>query len=276
MRLVLALDTATAECAVGLGAWPYEGTGEPAVLGETNIATPRAALSHLVPVIERLLQDCGRQIGDVGAIVAGRGPGSFTGVRIGMATAKGLAQGLGVPLYGVGTLDAIAERFAGREGLVAVIGDAMRHEVYPALFSSRGAVVERLTLDRVTSPAAAAEELAYVEGRFLLAGDGLAKHRDVFATTLADRCEFAPAATWAPTGASLLQAAWRARVWEQGGSAATVLPVYTRLSDAEEAEAAREGRVTTVNAAGVAGPDRASCAGGPDAPQAGAGDGGAS
>lgn len=256
MRLVLALDTATAECAIGLGLWPCDGDGEPRLLGETNVATPRAALTHAAPAITRLLEECGRQIGDVDAIVVGRGPGSFTGVRIGIATAKGLAHGLAVPLYGVGTLDAVAERFAGRDGLVAVVGDAMRKEVYPALFRGSGGAIERLSADSVAKPAdAAAAWAASLDEPVLLAGDGLAKYVDVFASVLGARAEIAPQAMWSPTGASLLQAAWRDRVTESGGGAAGVLPIYTRLSDAEEGEAVREGRSPELPGSGVAGPE---------------------
>ena len=84
----------------------------------------------------------GPEIAEVTEVVVGRGPGSFTGVRIGVATAKGLAQGLGVPLFGVSTLEAIAWRFAASGTATepaargVVLGDAMRGEVYPALFTS--------------------------------------------------------------------------------------------------------------------------------------------
>jgi N6-L-threonylcarbamoyladenine synthase/protein kinase Bud32 len=258
VRLVLAIDTATAECAIGLGLWPYDQESEPQILGETNIATPRAALTHAIPAIARLLEDCGRQIGEVDAIVVGRGPGSFTGVRIGISTAKGLAQGLGVPLHGVGTLDAIAERFAGRVGLVGVVGDAMRKEVYPVLFRASSGSMERLNADCVAKPAdAAAAWAAALSEPVLLAGDGIAKYADVFIDALGSRAEIAPQAMWSPTGASLLQAAWRDRASETGSCAATVLPIYTRLSDAEEAEAAREGRTASLPGSGVAGPEGA-------------------
>jgi tRNA threonylcarbamoyl adenosine modification protein YeaZ len=256
VRLVLALDTATAECAIGLGLWPYAEEAEARLLGETNVEVPRAALTHAVPVITRLLEDCGHRISEVQAVVAGRGPGSFTGVRIGIATAKGIAQGLGVPLYGVSTLDAVAERFAGRDGLVGIVGDAMRKEVYPALFRGRDGRIERLTPDRVAKPGETAEEWARsLEEPVLLAGDGLAKYEDLFVEALGSRAEVAQRAMWTPTGASLLQAAWRTHSAASGGSAATLLPIYTRLSDAEEAEAARSGLAPTLPESGVAGED---------------------
>lgn len=255
MRLMLALDTAAQECAVGLARWPCTEGSEPELVGESNLATPRAALTHAIPMIERLLEECGHLIREVDAVVVGRGPGSFTGVRIGIATAKGLAQGLGVPLHGVGTLDAVAERFAGRDGLLAVVGDAMRHEVYPALFRCEGGSVARLTADTVERPADVAARWAEgFDEQILLAGDGLAKYADVFSAALGARAEIAPPAMWGPTGGSLLQAAWRTGAASGGGNAATVLPIYTRLSDAEAAE---RGRPTGFRPpdSGVAGPD---------------------
>lgn len=254
MRLLLALDTATEEVAIGLGRMDERGVR---VLGEIDLDVPRASLTHLVPGVARLLESMGRDIREVTAVVVGRGPGSFTGVRIGVATAKGLAHGLGVPLYGVGTLDAVAERFAEHEGVVGVVGDAMRKEVYPALFECRGGIVRRLGADRVARPADAAAEWAELApGPLLLAGNGLRKYADVFTDALGERATIAPEASWTPTGGSLLAAARRAfDAGEAGdGDAATLLPIYTRLSDAEEIERARRGLPRTLDETGVAGP----------------------
>lgn len=257
---VLALDTATEECAVGIGEWPRAGDGEAEVLGELNLDVPRAALTHLMPGVVRLLDACDVRIRDVEAVVVGRGPGSFTGVRIGVAAAKGLAHGLGVPLWGIGTLDAVAERFRGREGLVAVIGDAMRGEVYPALFRCSSGAVERLWADSVAKPELAAGEIASAvgsgsgsrPGQVLLVGNGLRKYRDVFLSVLGDTAEVADGAEWTPTGASLLSAAWHLRAFDEPGAVGEVLPVYTRLSDAEENE--RDRACDAPPSSGVAGP----------------------
>lgn len=254
MTLLLAIDTATEELAVGLGFLRSDGVH---LVGETNLDVPRASLTHLVPSVTRLLDSADLQLRDVDVVVVGRGPGSFTGVRIAVAAAKGIAQGLGVPLYGVGTLDAVAERFAGRDGLLGVVGDAMRREVYPALFRCADGGVRRIGTDEVASPAGVAERWSAMGERILLAGNGLRKYRDVFAEALGPAAEFAPEALWAPSGEALLQAAWRARrdgTWGDG-DAATVLPVYTRLSDAEEAERARCGSASAgTPVSGVAGP----------------------
>jgi N6-L-threonylcarbamoyladenine synthase/protein kinase Bud32 len=88
VRLVLAIDTSTSETAVGLGLFPYERGDGAEVVGEANVATPRAALTHVFPIVAHLLEECGHAVRDVHAVVVGRGPGSFTGVRIGVATAS--------------------------------------------------------------------------------------------------------------------------------------------------------------------------------------------
>jgi N6-L-threonylcarbamoyladenine synthase len=256
VKLTLAFDTSTEEVATGLGEVGVRGVH---LLGETNLDVPRASLTHLFPVITRLLQSADRSIADVDTIVVGRGPGSFTGVRIGVSAAKGIAQGRAVPLYGVNTLDVIAERFSGRQGLVGVVGDAMRREVYPALYRLSGRNVERLTGDAVASPVEVAAEWAALGEPVLLSGNALRKYADVFTSAMGDAAMLAPDALWSPTGESLLMAAWRAQANGTLGDGApgTLLPVYTRLSDAEEAERSHAGVHGPSPANGVAGPGAA-------------------
>ena len=253
MTLYLALDTSTEELAVGLGSFTPE---EVHLVGEVNLDVPRASLTHLVPSIQTLVASAGLAVREIGAVIVGRGPGSFTGVRIGVATAKGIAQGLGVPLFGVGTLDAIAERFAGRDGLLGVVSDAMRREVYPALFWCSNGEVRRLTPHRVAPPEEVAQEWRALDEPIVITGNGLIKYGDLFASVLGDAVSLAHEAMWAPTGQALLAAAWRARAaGEEGdGDVASVLPVYTRLSDAEVNERLRNGSTEINPASGVAGP----------------------
>jgi N6-L-threonylcarbamoyladenine synthase len=113
-----------------------------------------------------------------------------------------------------------------------------------------------LTPDTVTAPAAAAAGWRELDAPRLRAGNGLRKYRDVFSEVLGAAAEFAPEPAWAPSGESLLAAAWRARSARTlgDGDVATVLPVYTRLSDAEEAERAGCDRGTPAPSSGVAGP----------------------
>ena len=109
------------------------------VLASTDHLCRRQANVELVGSVQESLDAAGLTMADVDAVIAGRGPGSFTGVRIGVATAKGIACGSGLPLYGASALDAMAFSAwkAGVRGTVGVVADAMRGEVYPGIYLER-------------------------------------------------------------------------------------------------------------------------------------------
>lgn len=264
MRPFVAIDTATEQVAIGIGDLDEPGV----VLAQRSFEAPRAANEVLVRTVEDLLSEIGVRTTDIAAVACGRGPGSFTGVRIAVATAKGLAHGLHAPLVGFGTSDAIAHKVP-LQGLVGVATDAMRGEVYPALFTVSGdGCVRRLTPDRVTTPEAAASEWAALGEQMLVTGTALRKHRAVFERALGADATFAEERLWVPDGAALVRAAWAsegeamlariARVAKEEAYAvahpAALLPVYTRLSDAEETERKRAALSSEPGATGVAGP----------------------
>jgi tRNA threonylcarbamoyl adenosine modification protein YeaZ len=242
--LLLALDTSTEVTAVGL-AWNRERTAE--CFAQARVDAPRAAMSRVLPTAASLLSDSGLVPGDVEAVIVGVGPGSFTGVRIGVASAKGLAHGLGRPLFGVGTLDAIAWNVARelREPmLLGVVGDAMRGEVYPALFRLEDGRASRLAEDYVSFPADAAHSWSCLGEDIVLTGNGLRKYGDVFSARLGSVASVLPEPLWAPTAEGLFLAYDHARAAGALGSGdpGELLPIYTRLSDAEENENVRLGR----------------------------------
>ncbi|MDP2232257.1 MAG: tRNA (adenosine(37)-N6)-threonylcarbamoyltransferase complex dimerization subunit type 1 TsaB [Actinomycetota bacterium] len=250
---VLAFDTASEQVALALG---RRDGHEVEIIAHGDFEAPRQALSALLPAVERLLKSCGVRPGELDEILVGRGPGSFTGVRIGVATAKGVAHGLGAPLYGVGTLDAVAWRSRTHTGLLGVVGDAMRKEVYPALFRCDAGVVQRLTPDAVAKPVDVAAMWVELEESVLVVGNGLAKYPELFDAEDSG-LSIGPQELWAPSGAGLL-AAYQAAL--QAGTAGDgdpglLLPVYTRLSDAEENESTRVGAVAApLPPSGVDGP----------------------
>jgi N6-L-threonylcarbamoyladenine synthase len=268
MRLFVAVDTSTDHLALALGDLDRVG----AVVAARDLPAPRAANTVLLLEIEELLASAGHRPSDLTAVACGRGPGSFTGVRIGVATAKGMAHGLGVPLVGFSTLAAVAHRVSAT-GLVGIVGDAMRGEVYPALFRVIPGEMTRLDSDRVARPDVVAADWAEMAEPLTLAGNGLAKHRETFESVLGPSVSVVPHTEWTPDGAALVAAAWE-RTASFGlrdvaamhpdalaaADPALLLPIYTRLSDAEEAERQRsvaEGHhtdVASVDSSGVAGP----------------------
>ncbi len=251
MRSFLAFDTATDHLAIGVGDLDHHGM----VIAATDLPAPRAANTVLLAAVERVLAEAGLEPGELAGVACGRGPGSFTGVRIGVATAKGFAHGAGLPLVGFGTLDAVAWRVWRSGGLkgrsfIGVVGDAMRGEVYPALFRVDADGVHRLGPDRVTLPGEAVREWTPHGGELVLAGNALRKHSAVFEGGSQEGMLVADEHLWSPDGGSLIDAAWAASgpstVREivalecstayRTAHPGTLLPVYTRLSDAEEAE----------------------------------------
>ncbi len=258
----LAFDTANEVVAVGLGKLDAASCGIN-LAASLEVEAHRASNTQLLPRIDALLTEAGVSRDQIACVCVGRGPGSFTGVRIAMASAKGIASALGVALVGVSSLDVVAWNAwsDGVRGPLAVVADAMRREVYPVRYEVDGAGVRRLDADRVVKAQLAAEELAAAavpassalgegvgEGVDVdpvilqLAGDGLKKYAELFEPAGV----LLPENLWAPTGAGLLlalQAAWRvgeadpfdARRHNPG----FLLPVYTRLSDAEENERIR-------------------------------------
>ena len=304
---VLAFDTANEVIAIGVGVL-HEEARAIELVAHAEIEARRQSNTQLIPRIDALLAERGIARGDIACVCVGRGPGSFTGVRIAMATAKGIASALEVGLVGVSSLDAVAWGVweFGARGEVAVVADAMRKEVYPVRYLVDDAGAHRLEADRVVKADLAAEELAECDAvtsgasdagapeagrhtpcsnsprcaaelraehaarpqelscsgelvvaslpgqQLLLAGDALKKYRDLFAP-----CgEALPENTWTPTGAGLLlalQAAWHSGECDPFDAVrhnpAFALPVYTRLSDAEENERARAARAAREGAA---------------------------
>jgi tRNA threonylcarbamoyladenosine biosynthesis protein TsaB len=132
----------------------------------------------LLVMAEDLLKQIGKTAADVTAVAVAAGPGSFTGVRIGVAAAKGFAWAKELPCYGVSTLEAMALSLGIFEGTVCACMDARRAQVYNALFSFRNGQICRISDDRAISIADLSKELQAIDGPIYLVGDGaeLVKH----------------------------------------------------------------------------------------------------
>ena len=196
-----------------------------------------SALTHsrtLLPMAEDMLKNAELTIGDVDLFAVAHGPGSFTGVRIGVSTVKGLAWAGGKPCVGVSTLEAMAWHGLAAGPYVCPVMDARRQQVYNALFEIRDGKPVRLTEDRPIALSELAPQLAALPSPVFLVGDGAG----LTAKYLADAgipFRLAPENL-------LWQSAWGVAMAAQDktpGNADTLLPVYLRLSQAERERQAR-------------------------------------
>jgi tRNA threonylcarbamoyladenosine biosynthesis protein TsaB len=191
---------------------------------------------RLMPTIDLLLREAGIAPRDLGGIAVSHGPGSFTGVRIGLVTARTLALELGVPLFTFSTLQALALRWPIVGEPVAVMLDARRGEVYSGVFRRRpGDRLEIIRAEAVESPADFVEALAGIESKILwMSGDAVEKTRAHWEARLGSRAR----SVTPPWGLPAADAVARmgARALRTGASSVdplAALPVYLRASDAE-------------------------------------------
>ena len=163
--LILAFETSAKAASVAL----MDGTK---LLGESYQNTGLTHSQTLMVMAEDTLKQCGKSAQNVQAVAVAEGPGSFTGVRIGVAAAKGYAWGKEIPCYGVSTLEAMAESLGLYEGYICPAMDARRSQVYNALFRVEKGIISRVAEDRAIALADLKEELLTLEGPIFLVGDG--------------------------------------------------------------------------------------------------------
>ena len=186
----------------------------------------------LMPIVEHLFQNTGLSPESVDAIAVAVGPGSFTGIRIGVSAAKGLAFALDKPAVGVSTLAAMARNAAFAGGLIVCAMDARRQQIYNALFAAEDGVLTRLTPDRAVSLADLAEELRGDPRPKTVVGDGAVMCAD-FLEAAGVPCRLAPPHLVMQNAMSVaLEAEGQAA---RGGlvSAQDLAPVYLRPPQAE-------------------------------------------
>ena len=163
--LILAFETSAKAASVAL-------LEEGKLLGEAYQNTGLTHSQTLMVMAENLLSQCGKTVADVTDVAVAAGPGSFTGVRIGVAAAKGFAWGRELPCYGVSTLESMARSLGAWQGYVCPCMDARRSQVYNALFYVNQGRLRRVREDRAVALAELGEELKKLEEPIFLVGDG--------------------------------------------------------------------------------------------------------
>ena len=231
MRL-LAFETSAKAASVAL----FDGK---TLLGESYQNTGLTHSQTLLVMAQELLKQWACKPEDVQAVAVANGPGSFTGVRIGVAAAKGFAWGREIPLYGVSTLEAMALGLGVYQGYVCPVMDARRQQVYNALFYVNQGRMERITPDRAIALEELKEELKNLQESIFLVGDGSI----LCYNTLEKEVEglvLPPEHRMHQRAVGVGMAAWEQISRGDAGDAATLTPNYLRLSQAERERLARE------------------------------------
>lgn len=222
-ELLLTVDTATPCGSVAV-------TRGETLLGEVLLNVRSTHTDRLLVTVRQLLGDVGLSVADLDALGVVLGPGSFTGLRVGVATVKGLALASGLPVVGVSSLRTLAMQFPFPRHPLCVLLDARKGEVYVGRYAWEGGLPVPLAPEAVVPPEAL---LATLEGETLFAGDGALSYRTLIVRQLGDRAHFVPWPLHLPrasAAAALALAAFR-----QGETVPLELlvPTYIRPSEAE-------------------------------------------
>lgn len=228
---ILAIDSATPVAGVAL-------LRDETLLVETFANIGLTHSETLMPMVDRALKDAGLAVGQLDAIAVTIGPGSFTGLRIGLAAAKGLALAADKPLIGISTLEVLAHNLSYSSLLVGTILDARKGEVYAACFDASQAYPRRLGEEIACSPEDFCREADHwlnETGRsgLVLLGDGFMTYRQQFTDHWGDKLKSLPPQQQLPRAASLGSLA-RLKALENDYSDRLLLkPAYIRLSEAQ-------------------------------------------
>jgi tRNA threonylcarbamoyladenosine biosynthesis protein TsaB len=222
--LILGISTSTSQvgCAIG---------GHEGILAAVYSTRGRRHAETLIPAVEFLCQQARVELSDIGAVAVDLGPGMFTGLRVGVASAKALSHARRLPMIGVASLDLLAFplRHSNRRIVCAI--DAGRGEIFHASYRQSPGGVQRLTAPEVATPADLASDLLATNEELLLVGDGAIRYQDDL--QVVTRIELADPGMAYPQAASLVQLAHARALREDFVTPAELTPLYLRKPDAE-------------------------------------------
>ncbi len=222
--IILGIETATLQvgCAVG---------GVEGALASFTATRGRRHAETLVPAVQFVCAQAQVDLDEVSVVAVDVGPGLFTGLRVGVATAKALALALRVPMVGLSSLDLLAFALHHTDGLIATVVDARRGEVFAAMYRPVPGGVQRVAEPRVCSPGDLAGELMAMGEDCLLVGDGAVRYASSFDD--ARHLSIADGAFAHPSPAALVQLAHARAVREEFVQPSELEPMYLRKADAE-------------------------------------------
>ncbi len=223
--IVLGIETSTPQTTVALGT-------ERGIIGAALLSGASARHELVVPTIEHILRSSDTSVSQIGGIAVGLGPGLFTGMRVGLATAKTLAQVLSVPIAGIASLDVVAFGVRYCRRLICASIDARRGEIFHAFYRPVPGGVTRLSDFEVGSPDRLAADLEATAQDILLVGNGALVYRRELEEA-GNHVEFASAAYAFPAATALVELAIPRFLREDFDRPNELTPNYVRKSDAE-------------------------------------------
>jgi tRNA threonylcarbamoyladenosine biosynthesis protein TsaB len=230
--LILGIESSTVQvgCAIG---------GHEGVLASTHSARGKRHAESLTPAVEFTCRQARIELSDIGVVAVDLGPGLFTGLRVGIATAKAIAQALRVPMIGISSLDLLAfpARFSPR--LIGAVIDARRGELFTALYRQVPGGLQRVAEPRVCSPDDLVSELLATGEEVLLLGDGAIRYADLFEGV--SNVEIVDPDLAHPSARSLVQLAHARALREEWVRPWELSPMYLRKPDAEINWSMRDG-----------------------------------
>lgn len=222
--LVLGIETSTAQASVTIGS-------EQGIVGSCTIARGATPGEFLLPAVEFLMHQAGLSYRNLSAVAVGLGPGLFTGLRVGVATAKSLAQALSVPIVGISSLDLLAYDGRYSSKVICPVLDARRREVFYAFYRQAPGGVARMGDYAVGSPSHLVNDIEAAGEDFLLIGNGALLYKNELEA--ADRVEFGSMVNALPRATALVELALPRLFHEDFDRLFEIEPRYMRRSDAE-------------------------------------------
>jgi tRNA threonylcarbamoyladenosine biosynthesis protein TsaB len=233
--LILGITTSTMQvgCAIG---------GHEGVLAQVHSSRGKRHAETLTPSIDFLRTQARVDLSEIGCVAVDIGPGLFTGLRVGVASAKAMAHALRVPMIGVASLDLLAFPVRWSPRLVVAAIDARRAELFTASYRHVPGGIQRLSERRVSTPDDLAGDLEATGEDVLLVGDGALRYREAWADL--GRVELADQGAAHPSAASLVQLAHARALREDFVQPWELEPLYLRRPDAEINWTTRDGHVS--------------------------------
>jgi len=218
---ILAIESATWQASVAC-------VCDASVLAVRSRLTRGEHAAHLLPMLDEVMQEAELPLSSLDAVAVSIGPGSFTGLRVGLSLAKGIAYALGLPVIPVGTLEALATAAPVQEGIVAAVLDARRGELYAQLFAREGGRCIARSEELLISPEALRAQLPR---EVTIIGDAAERYGRWFAEQLGPGARVLPFPEYGPNAVAVAQVALAAG---RGEPPETIEPRYLRASEAEE------------------------------------------